>query len=116
MPALLALALAESLRILRTEDNRRAHLSRLIEMVQRGIEPSSGTLLSSQTAIQPLVLGSAAEAVRRSQALAERGLLVPAVRPPTVPNGAARLRISLSAAHEVEDIERLLGALRDSVR
>jgi 8-amino-7-oxononanoate synthase len=113
MPALLALALAESLRILRTEDSRRTHLSRLIEMVRRGIEPSSGTLLASQTAIQPLVLGSAAEAVRRSQALAGRGLLVPAVRPPTVPNGAARLRISLSAAHEVEDIERLLGALRE---
>ena len=116
MPALLALALAESLRILRTEDNRRTHLSRLIEMVKRGIEPGSGTLLASQTAIQPLVLGSTAEALRRSQALAERGLLVPAVRPPTVPAGSARLRISLSAAHQVEDIARLLDALREAAR
>ena len=116
MPALLALALTESLRILRTEDDRRTHLSRLIEMVRHGIEPGCGTLLASQTAIQPLVLGSVAQAVRRSQALAERGLLVPAVRPPTVPQGSARLRISLSAAHQVEDVERLLGALHESAR
>ena len=83
---------------------------------ERECEPGCGTLLDSQTAIQPLVLGAAAEAVRRSQALADRGLLVPAVRPPTVPHGSARLRISLSAAHRIEDIERLLAALRESAR
>jgi len=116
MPAMLVAALAESLRILRSEDGRRAHLSRLIAMLRSGIRTGDEKLLASQTAIQPLVIGEAADAVRRSQALAERGLLVPAIRPPTVPRGAARLRISLSAAHHVEDVEHLLAALRETAR
>jgi 8-amino-7-oxononanoate synthase len=70
-----------------------------------------GTLLPSSTPIQPLVLGAAAQAVRASEALAERGLIVPAVRPPTVPEGSARLRISLSAAHSAQDVRTLLEAL-----
>ena len=116
MPALLAAALAESLRILRAEDWRREQLQRLIKRLKDGMPRECGTLLASQTAIQPLVLGSAADAVRSAQALAARGLLVPAVRPPTVPQGSARLRISLSAAHRVEDVERLLDGLRALVR
>ena len=71
-----------------------------------------GSLLPSCTAIQPLVLGSAQAATRAMRALADCGLVVPAVRPPTVPHGSARLRISLSAAHSVADVERLLAALR----
>ena len=116
MPALLAAALAESLRIVRTEDWRRAHLVRLIAMLKGGLTPECGTLLPSQTAIQPLVLGSADEAVRCAGALAACGLLVPAIRPPTVPQGTARLRISLSAAHRVEDVQRLIDALRAQAR
>ena len=116
MPAMLAAALAESLDIVRSDDSRRAHLFRLIELLRKGIAVEGGSLLSSQTAIQPLVIGDAAEAVRLARSLAERGLLVPAIRPPTVPQGSSRLRISLSAAHRMEDVERLLAALSASMR
>jgi 8-amino-7-oxononanoate synthase len=67
--------------------------------------------MRSATAIQPLIIGANQEAVAASQALAREGLLVPAIRPPTVPQGTARLRISLSAAHEARDVERLAAAL-----
>jgi len=66
----------------------------------------------TQTAIQPVILGAAARAVEVSARLAERGMLVPAIRPPTVPEGTSRLRISLSAAHRAEEIEALASALR----
>lgn len=68
-------------------------------------------LASSITAIQPLVLGDAARAVGASRRLLEQGFLVPAIRPPTVPDGASRLRVSLSAAHSREDVERLASVL-----
>ena len=68
-------------------------------------------LADSTTAIQPLVLGDAARAVDASRRLLEQGFLVPAIRPPTVPDGTSRLRVSLSAAHSREDVERLAGAL-----
>ena len=70
-------------------------------------------LLPSSTPIQPLVVGDARETVRVSDALAARGILVPAIRPPTVPAGTARLRISLSAAHSHADIATLVDALRE---
>jgi 8-amino-7-oxononanoate synthase len=69
----------------------------------------------STTAIQPLVLGDAAWAVDASQRLLERGFLVPAIRPPTVPEGTSRLRVSLSAAHSREDVERLAEALAQTL-
>jgi len=68
-------------------------------------------LADSQTAIQPLVIGENAQVLAVSDRLAERGLLVPAIRPPTVPRGTARLRISLSAAHDEDDAGRLIDAL-----
>ena len=116
MPAMLAAALHASLDIVRGEDSRRAHLFRLVEMLRKGIAAGMDRLLPSQTAIQPLVIGEAREAVRLSRALHERGFLVPAIRPPTVPQGSSRLRISLSAAHHEEDVERLLAALHASAR
>ena len=67
--------------------------------------------MPSDSAIQPLVIGANEEAMAASEALAHDGLLVPAIRPPTVPQGTARLRISLSAGHEVRDVERLAAAL-----
>lgn len=78
----------------------------------RAASAAIGVRLSeSTTAIQPLVLGEAAWAVDASQRLLEQGFLVPAIRPPTVPQGASRLRVSLSAAHSPEDVEQLANAL-----
>lgn len=114
MPPMLAAALVASLDIVRREEHRRTHLSRLIATLRDRMPAACGTLLPSQTAIQPLVIGAAADTMRMAESLAERGLLVPAVRPPTVPHDSSRLRISLSAAHRMEDIERLLVALRSS--
>jgi 8-amino-7-oxononanoate synthase len=68
------------------------------------LEPSS-------TAIQPLIVGGAERALAVSAALRDEGFLVPAIRPPTVPDGTSRLRISISAAHATSDVERLAGAL-----
>jgi 8-amino-7-oxononanoate synthase len=73
---------------------------------------STWRLLDSQTPIQPLIVGESSDALELSEKLAERGLLVPAIRPPTVPNGTARLRVSLSADHSLDDVERLNEALR----
>ena len=62
--------------------------------------------------IQPLIIGSNDDALQLSESLRERGIMVPAIRPPTVPQGTARLRVSLSAAHSKEDVDQLLSALR----
>jgi 8-amino-7-oxononanoate synthase len=68
-------------------------------------------LTDSTTAIQPLALGDAAWALDASQRLLAQGFLVPAIRPPTVPEGTSRLRVSLSAAHTRDDVERLASVL-----
>ena len=70
----------------------------------------SQTLLPASTAIQPVVLGTAGAAMQASRRLREQGILVPAIRPPTVPEGSARLRITFSAAHEEKHVDRLLDA------
>ncbi len=111
-PPLIATALLESLQIIHSEDWRRERLARLSGMLSAARATLPGSLLPSCTPIQPLVLGSAQAATRAMRALADHGLVVPAVRPPTVPQGSARLRISLSAAHSDADVERLLAALR----
>jgi 8-amino-7-oxononanoate synthase len=63
--------------------------------------------------IVPVILGDEADAVRAARALLERGLLVPAIRPPTVPAGSSRLRVTMSAAHTTSQVTLLLGALRE---
>ena len=110
-PPLLACAVVRSLDLIVEEAWRRTHLQRLIERVRHGLAASRWRLAASPTAIQPLLIGANAEALSVSDQLAERGLLVPAIRPPTVPRGTARLRISLSAAHGQDDVERLIVAL-----
>lgn len=111
MPPLLAHALLESLRLIEAEQWRRDRLSQLIAMLKEGLAACRWQLVLSDTAIQPLIIGGNAEAVAVSEQLARRGILVPAIRPPTVPQGTARLRISLSAAHTVDDVAQLVGAL-----
>jgi 8-amino-7-oxononanoate synthase len=115
-PALLSVALLKSLELIRDGDSRRLHLQALVALLRERLKPGRWRLLPSQTAIQPLVIGSNDEAVSVSESLARDRLLVPAIRPPTVPRGTARLRISLSAAHSFEDIERLAAALNKNER
>ncbi|MBI4190023.1 MAG: 8-amino-7-oxononanoate synthase [Betaproteobacteria bacterium] len=112
MPPLLANALLASLEIIAAESWRRERLTRLIHQLKQGMAGLRWRLMPSDTAIQPLRIGANDEALRVSAALAARGVLVPAIRPPTVPRGSARLRISLSAAHSEQDVAQLVGALR----
>jgi 8-amino-7-oxononanoate synthase len=110
-PPALASTLLASLRVIREDDWRRQRLAALIETLRDGLGDRAQRLLPSTTAIQPLVLGDAGRAMAVSQAMRQRGFIVPAVRPPTVPRGTARLRISLSAAHGVDDVRSLASAL-----
>jgi 8-amino-7-oxononanoate synthase len=111
-PPLLAHAVTTSLELLERGSARRAHLRELVATLKRGIAQSSWRLMPSETPIQPLLVGSSADALALAHELQQRGLLVPAIRPPTVPDGSARLRISLSADHGIEDVQRLVAALR----
>ncbi|MGB5079165.1 MAG: 8-amino-7-oxononanoate synthase [Burkholderiales bacterium] len=113
-PALLAAAVEASLRLIREEEWRRHHLRRLVGTLREALGGSVAALAPSETPIQPLILGTSAEALRISALLREQGILVPAIRPPTVPEGSARLRISLSAAHSEHDVLRLAAALRQA--
>jgi 8-amino-7-oxononanoate synthase len=112
-PPAIAVAATKSLEIIRTDTARRAHLHTLIRQLRTGCAMFPWRLLPSETAIQPLLLGENDKALALSQQLWQRGLWVAAIRPPTVPPGTARLRISLSAAHSEEDVARLLDALRE---
>lgn len=113
MPPLLACALAASLNILREENWRRDHLRGLVGLLKSELDLKAWRLSQSHTPIQPLLLGANESALRASAALSGRGILVPAIRPPTVPAGSARLRISLSAAHSEADVHQLVAALHE---
>lgn len=111
MPPALAAAALEAVQLAQSEGWRREKLAALIERFRRGAAELGLPLAASTSAIQPLLLGSAEAALAAAQALERQGLLVTAIRPPTVPAGQARLRITLSAAHEEAHVDRLLGAL-----
>lgn len=110
-PPLLAETLLTAVDLIEHGDTRRAHLAALIARFKAGLTLARWQLLPSDTPIQPLVIGDNHEALAVSRALDAEGLWVPAIRPPTVPKGAARLRITLSAAHSVEQVDRLVAAL-----
>jgi 8-amino-7-oxononanoate synthase len=110
-PPLLAEALRASLAIIRDDTPRHAHLAALIERFRERMRELPYALADSCTAIQPIVIGGNAMAVGLAEALWERGFWVPAIRPPTVPHGTARLRVSLSAAHTMADVDALADAL-----
>lgn len=109
-PALAAATLA-SLELVRNEPERRAHLQRLVARFRDGAQALGLPLMPSATPIQPLWVGEAETALVQSRALERAGFLVTAIRPPTVPKGGARLRITLSAAHSAQDVDDLLEAL-----
>ena len=110
-PPMLAHALLQSLHVIAHESWRRDRLNALIALTRHRLAGLRWRLMPSTTAIQPLLVGENADAVRLADGLAQRGLLVPAIRPPTVAPGTARLRISLTAAHSDEDVEQLAAAL-----
>lgn len=109
-PAIAAATLA-SLQLVQQEHWRREHLQALIQQFRHGAQQLGLPLMASHTAIQPLLVGSSERALLLSRKLEAQGIWVTAIRPPTVPAGTARLRITLSAAHRSTDVERLLDAL-----
>ena len=112
-PPALACATLKSLELLRRETWRREHLAALIRQFREGAQQIGLELMDSPTPIQPIVIGDSAKALRLSRMLRERGLLVTAIRPPTVPAGSARLRVTLSAAHSGAQVQLLLNALAE---
>jgi 8-amino-7-oxononanoate synthase len=115
LPAAVAAATLQSLNIIREETWRREHLQKLIARFRRGAQQLDLPLMHSASAIQPLLIGDAARALALSEKLAARGFWISAIRPPTVPVGTARLRITLSAAHSEAQIDRLLDALKSAM-
>jgi 8-amino-7-oxononanoate synthase len=113
-PPALAATLLKSLALIEAGDDRRAHLAALIERLRDGLAELPWELIpqATPTAIQPLIVGSNEDALRLADGLLKQGYWVPAIRPPTVPVGKARLRITLSAAHTEAQVDGLLAALR----
>ena len=111
LPPAIAAATRTSLHLLQKENWRREKLAALIHYWKQGASQLQLPFMPSDTAIQPLLLGSSEKAVRLSHQLDEQGFLISAIRPPTVPKNQARLRITLSAEHEYADLERLLDTL-----
>lgn len=111
LPPAIAEATRASLRIVRDEGWRRDAWRARVAQFRGGAAQLGLRLLDSFTPIQPIVFGDPAAALAASEVLRRRGILVPAIRPPTVPQGESRLRITLSAAHTAAQVDRLLGAL-----
>ncbi len=112
-PPALAHALLTSLDLISGEEGsqRRAHLQHLIAQLQATLRLRSWKLLLSPTAIQPVIIGSNEEALGAAAALYDRGIWIPAIRPPTIPANTARLRITLSAVHTAADVAQLADTL-----
>jgi 8-amino-7-oxononanoate synthase len=115
LPPAVAAAARAALEVARMETWRRDKLFRLIAHFRRGAAECGIPLAASRTPIQPVLLGASDTALRVAAALAEAGYYVPAIRPPTVPRGTARLRVTLTALHEERDVARLLEALAEAL-
>jgi len=116
MPPAVAAASLTSLQLVQTEQWRRDKLNDLIKQFRAGAEQLGLELMPSQTPIQPIMVGDAECALQTSQALKAQGVLVTAIRPPTVPAGTARLRVTLSASHSEQQVARLLDVLADVIK
>lgn len=111
MPPAQAHAITAAIALARDGEGRRERLARLIERFRSGAQAQGGQLGQSHTPIQPLLVGESEAALRLAMRLRACGIWVSAIRPPTVPAGTARLRITLSAAHNEADVDALLAAL-----
>lgn len=116
MPPAQAYALSAALNVIRRNDSRRVQLHANIARFRNGAEQLPLKLMASQTAIQPLIVGENQAAVNLAATLREQGFWLTAIRPPTVPAGTARLRVTLTASHTFDDIDSLLEALYDATR
>ncbi len=114
-PPALAHTLSKSLEIIHGEEGkkRRAHLNQLIKIWQDEMSFSIWEKVSSCTPIQPIIIGSNANALLAAKLLDEAGYWIPAIRPPTVPIGSARLRITFSANHSIDDVRELIRTLKN---
>jgi len=113
MPPAVAAATRVSLGLLQTEHWRRDHLQQLISRFRIGAQQLGLQLLDSFSPIQPIIIGDEARTLAIAEKLAERGILIVAIRPPTVATGSSRLRVTFSAGHTVEQVDYLLNALGD---
>ena len=113
MPPLLAACLLASLKEIAEGEARRVLLRQYVTQLRAGLADLRWKLLRSDTPIQPLIVGDNAAALALSKSLLARGILIPAIRTPTVPQGSARLRITLSAAHTADDVAQLIAALHE---
>jgi len=111
LPPAVAEATRASLKLLQTEGWRREKLHSLIQRFRSGAAELGLTLMDSPTPIQPLLIGDNDKALAMSQALWKQGIMISAIRPPTVPEGSARLRITFSATHREVDVDQLLTVL-----
>ena len=111
LPPAVAEATRASLKLTQSENWRRDKLSALIAKFRQGANQLGLKLMDSNTPIQPLIIGDSGKALQLSEQLLEKGFLIGAVRPPTVPQGSARLRITFSALHEEQQIIQLLDTL-----
>jgi 8-amino-7-oxononanoate synthase len=116
MPPAVAAATRASLKLLAEEHWRRENLVQRIKQFRAGAESLGLALMPSPTPIQPVVLGDEASTLAVAAHLEQNGFLVGAIRPPTVPRGSARLRITFSADHTEQQVEDLLSALDDAVQ
>jgi 8-amino-7-oxononanoate synthase len=114
-PPAVAVATRAALKLVREEAWRRERLQALVQRFRAGAAQLGLGLLDSDTPIQPLIVGDAGTVLQFSEALRGQGILVTAIRPPTVPEGSARLRITFSAAHTEAHVDRLLNALEKTV-
>jgi 8-amino-7-oxononanoate synthase len=103
-----------ALRLVESQDWRRAHLQALVQRFRAGAARLGLELCDSATPIQPVLAGTPEAALRWSAALREAGILITAIRPPTVPAGTSRLRITFSAGHSEAQVDRLLDALQQT--
>jgi 8-amino-7-oxononanoate synthase len=106
-----AAAARRAVAVVIAEPERRLHLEALSGLLRGELRRLGLAAAEPGCHIVPVVVGAAGAAVALSRRLQRQGLLVPAIRPPSVPEGTARLRISLTAGHSEEDVRRLVGAL-----
>jgi 8-amino-7-oxononanoate synthase len=114
-PPAQALVTLASLRLVQAGDDLRAVWRARVQQFKQGL-PAGWRLMASDTPIQPVLIGASSAALAAAQSLAQAGFWVPAIRPPTVPQGSARLRLTFSAAHTTDDVASLLTALANLSR